>query len=234
MMKYLHFTLFLLVILSFNGNSQHAENKLINEAYIEAIGGYDKLKSVETIEMTVISIINGKKLTMISKMKSPDKARITRKMDSNTSVSVYNNGKGVMAAGDKVVPMKESELNSMRTNALIFPELYYNELGFSQKYNGITAYDKNLNYHEVEIRTLDGRRFFNFYNTKTNLLEMQIDEDKSITYFQDYREVDGILFPFILKYLSDNSSIVFEVTDININPVFMEDEFQVQELLPDN
>ena len=114
--------------------------------------------------------------------------------------------------------MGEKDLTAEDLPSYLEETVVFEELGFSklvtklihiEEVNGVMVY-------KMEITNTDGTSFVNYYDVKTALKvgSMQIEDSPegamiSTSTFKDYKDVNGILFPYVT--VQDNAGQVMEL-----------------------
>jgi len=197
----------------------------IFENYLNAIGGSDKLKSIKTI-ITVASV------TLPNAPFSPT-AEFKQKYPNLNSMVMSVEGMGTMMSlkfdGEKgyteqmgqKIPFEKDQMDSEKEKLGLFEETYLDpnnmELVSLTEINGKDLY-------KIKVK----EKSFRYYDSETNLLIMTEDtvnsgptggntEVTSITKFSDYKEVEGVLFPFKREISTGPQSLVFKISSIKLN-----------------
>jgi zinc protease len=203
--------------------------------YIYAIGGMDKFKSIKDRTTVMTGTAMGQPIKIIIKQKYPDKLFQDMKAGEVDQLLYYSNGIGTMVIGDKKITLEGKELERLKVDAtmqfLLDPESY----GVKSDFMGIECLDST---DCLVIRYIlpSGIRWFQYYSEETGL---KIKETKEIqtnqglfeqeTRFSDYREVEGIKFPFSITQYFGNQEIDLAVDSIEINTGLSDKIFEVPE-----
>ncbi len=195
--------------------------------YIDAIGGKDKLAGVNAYVMNAEAEMQGMKLNL--EMKKTDKKQFmqdVKVMGNSMSKQVLNGDSGYVVMQGQRKDMDASELEKVSVEADPFPELNYSVdtimLEGIEDVNGQKAY---------KIKISDEKSAF--YSIETGLkiqevtkVEAMGQEVVSTFNFGDYKEVNGILFPFTLSQSMGPQSIDFIVSEIKINEGVSDADFE--------
>jgi hypothetical protein len=170
----------------------------IIEKNIEAVGGKDKLESVNTYAMMAEAEMQGMKLSLnIKKTSSNQLIQDVQMMGNSVSKQVLNGDSGYMIVQGQRKDLTEEEVTTFKGESIPISELQY-----------LTA--KSLSLEGMEMvgdknayKVMINEKKSAFYDVETGLKlqeittnEMQGQQIASITNFEDYKEVSGILFPF--------------------------------------
>ena len=197
--------------------------------YIGAIGGKDKLETVESIMMT------GKfeipqvpfKPSVTIKQQNPNKTSLEMSAPEMGTImkQKFNGETGYMEQMGQNIPFTEDQISSYKSKKGIFEELYYDSS--QMQIDGYTTISGN---DLVKIKIDD--KTIKYYDISSGLLkrseETTLAEGNSITMtrkFSDYRDVDGILYPFKTEIINGMQTITIEFEEIKFNESFGENDF---------
>ena len=200
--------------------------------YIDAIGGVDKVEEVNAVSMLAEAEVQGMKLQMVSIQAKPNKMVQMMMMMGNTMMKmVFDGEKGSVSQQGMNNPLPESEVEKLIQATLPFEELgWLNDDNVT--FSSVDEEDgKTL--HVLEV----SKNSFVAYDAETGLkykqTEMATMPDGSkmpqSTYFEDYREVNGVLFPYLVKTPIGPQSLDFNVINISINPQVSDSDFIIED-----
>ena len=189
-------------------------SSIVIENYLNAIGKREALTAVNSQDITYSSSMQGMPLELRVVSKGDDKILKTVKSGAmNIQTVVITGGKGNVTG-----MMGEKELTTEELPTYLEETTVFEELGFSklvtklihiEEVNGVMAY-------KMEVTNVDGTSFVNYYDVKTGLKvgSMQIQESPegpmiSTSTYKDYKDVNGILFPYTT--IQDNAGQVMEL-----------------------
>ena len=198
--------------------------------YIGAIGGKDKLESVESI------IMSGKfeipqvpfKPSVTIKQQNPNKTSLEMSAPEMGTImkQKFNGETGYMEQMGQNIPFTEDQIKSSKSKKGIFEELYYDSS--LMQIDGYTTISGN---DLVKIKIDD--KTIKYYDINSGLLERSEEttlvEGNTITTtrkFSDYRDVDGILYPFKTEIINGMQTITIEFEEIKFNEPFTESDFK--------
>ncbi|WP_273568318.1 M16 family metallopeptidase [Maribacter halichondriae] len=201
-------------------------NDVLNK-YIEAIGGKDKLASIGSFSMVAEAETQGMKLNLEMKKTAKDQFMQDVKVAGNSmSKQVLNGDSGYMVMQGQRKDMEGAELQKIKEEAAMFPEMSYLE--------------KNVALEGVE--TVDGKKAYRlkisdeksaFFDMESGLkvqevqnLDMGGQKMTSTTNFGDYREVGGVLFPHSIAQTVGPQNFEFIVSEVKINEGVTEADFE--------
>ena len=199
--------------------------------YLEAIGGKDKVNEVNAVSMLAEAEVQGMKLQMVSIQSKPNKQVTMMMMMGNTMMKmVFDGEKGSVSQQGVINTLPEDQVEEMINSTLPFEELGWVS-DENVKFNSIEEEDgKTLHVLEVSKNT------FVAYDSETGLKYKQTqiadmpDGSKmpQTTYYDDYRSVDGILFPYVIRAPIGPQSLDFNVMNISVNPQVSDSDFVIQ------
>ena len=198
--------------------------------YLNAIGGKENVESLNAVSMLAEAEVQGMKLQMVSIQAKPNKQVTMMMMMGNTMMKMVFDGENGSISQQGVnsqIPEKDALVMSNTT-------LPTAEIGWLD--------DENVKFSSTE--ELDGRilnvleinkQTYVAYDSETGLKvkETQFVDmpDGSIlpqtTFFEDYKPVNGILFPHVIKSPIGPQSLEFKIINISINPEVSESDFSI-------
>lgn len=193
--------------------------------YIKAIGGEENAEAVETLYMVAQADMQGQKLDLEVKTTADGKSSNVVAMGGNIlQKQIFNGEEGFVVARGQKIPYTEEQKMAAKAEANPFPELATPEAILE----GIEA----VNGEDAYVVSMDASTK-NFYSTATGLKLQTIRTMNQggqtmtipVTY-SDYREVDGIKFPFTISQSMGPQTINFEVIEIKINEDVVDTDFQ--------
>ena len=203
--------------------------------YIHEIGGMDKFTGIKDRTTIMSGTAMGQPINILIMQKSPDKLYQELQAGEVKQFLYYSNGKGVMKIGDEKITLEGKELERLKYDAnmqfLLDPESY----GVKSEYVGRELVD-STDCFEIKYVLPSGIRWFQYYSVETGLKTKETKEIQTKqglfeqeTYFSDYREVDGLKFPFSIIQYFGNQEIDLTVTSIEINTGLDDKIFEVPE-----
>ena len=198
--------------------------------YLNAIGGKENVESLNAVSMLAEAEVQGMKLQMVSIQAKPNKQVTMMMMMGNTMMKMVFDGENGSISQQGVnsqIPEKDALVMSNTT-------LPTEEIGWLE--------DENVKFSSTE--ELDGRilnvleinkQTYVAYDSETGLKvkETQFVDmpDGSIlpqtTFFEDYKPINGILFPHVIKSPIGPQNLEFKIINISINPEVSESDFSI-------
>jgi len=205
------------------------------QKYIYAIGGMEKFKSVDDRTTLMTGFAMNQPIDIVIMQKYPDKLFQDLNVGEVSQLIYYNNGRGVLKIGDEIAEIENKELERLKVDAtmqlLVDPEKYgiKTELLQNELVDSIDCY-------KMKFTLPSGLRWFQYYDVETSskykeTKEVQTNQGlfEQETYFSDYREVDGLQYPFKIKQYLGLQEIDLTVTNIEINSGLDENIFEFPE-----
>lgn len=200
----------------------------VYKEYIKAIGGEKKLKSIETAAIQGTVTIPGAPMIISTEMKIkvPNKEYMAMTAEGMGLLNkqVFDGEKGYVEQQGMKVDLTEEQIAPKKGKHTLFQELYAKSDEIALE-GIVTEGDKEL----YKIKVLDeATKSYRFYNTKTHLLEKVEVEGgtaNSIIAYSDYKEIDGILFPFKQDMVSGMQSINITFTSVVFNEGVTDEDF---------
>ena len=222
-------SLFALLFLINSYNQVQLSPSEIMSKYIDAVGGKEKLESVESIMMTGNFEIPQApfKPSVTIKQQNPNKTSLEMSAPEMGTImkQKFNGETGYMEQMGQNIPLNEDQIKSSKSKKGIFEELYYDSSQLQ-----VDGYTTIGGTELVKIKIDD--KTIKYYDVNSGLLERieetTLVEGNSITTtrkLSDYREVDGILYPFKTEIINGMQTITIEFEEIKFNESFGENDF---------
>lgn len=207
-------------------------NSVINN-YLQAIGGKDKLYAVKDMLMKATGDVQGTEVDMVKEYKAPDKYLldvVIPAMNTHASKLVINGDSiAVMQMGNKM-PVDASNKAAFRSNLYILPELQalneHSKLELASAIQTVNGQDAYM----VTVTGTNNQMTDLYYDVKSGLRVKTVtragDQILGVIETSDYRDVNGIKFPFLLKNNIGGEQIDFKVTDMKVNSGVNDGDFK--------
>jgi predicted Zn-dependent peptidase len=199
-------------------------SKVFDE-YIKAVGGEDAVENIESVYMIAQAELQGQKMDLETKVTSSGKSSTEVSMAGNVMQrQIFNGVTGFVAARGQEIPFTEEQVIAAKAEAHPFPEM----IAENATLEGIEDVDGQEAYAvKMDENTT------NYYSKETGLKIKQVKTAKQgpqtvtipITY-SDYREVEGVKFPFILSQSMGPMTLNFEVSEIMVNEGVTDADFE--------
>ncbi|EAQ99784.1 M16 family metallopeptidase [Maribacter sp. HTCC2170] len=201
--------------------------RTVLEKYIEAIGGKEKLMGVESYSLVAEAEMQGMKLNLEVKKTSRDQfMQDVKVMGNSMSKQVVDGDKGYMVIQGQRKDLGEDELKKVKEESAPFPEL--NLLNTDVTLEGVEVINDKKAY---KIIITDEKT--SFYDVETGLkiqdvvqVEAQGQQINTTFDYNDYQEVSGIKFPFLLIQTMGPQKFDFVVKELKINEGVSDVDFE--------
>lgn len=202
----------------------------IIDNYIDAIGGLDKLNSVTSIEETYVADVMGNPFELYSLKSNKNQSLTTISIMGTSQKIVVNQSSGFMEVMGQKIEITGTELEEAISGAALFTET---NLDYSTiELVGKTEVDDEAAY---EIKVSDSKSLF--YSIETGLklkavTTQEVEGNSMITenFYNNYEEVDGILFPMSINLVTPTMPIpgglFLNATSIMLNVETSDSDFE--------
>ncbi len=203
--------------------------------YLEAIGGKENFSNIEDRTTIMRGEIMGQNLSIVIKQKAPNKLKQNIRSGEMKQTILYDGTKGVMIVGDEITEFDNKKLGKLKLEAamnfLLDPESY----GVSLELIGIETVD-SAECYKIELTTEGGTKWVQFYAIDSGLKIKEVKEVETTqgsfqqeTFYSDYKEVDGLKFPFKIKQSFGMQTIEMNVSSVKLNRGLKDSDFEIPE-----
>ena len=202
----------------------------IIDNYIDAIGGLDKLNSVTSIEETYVADVMGNPFELYSLKSNKNQSLTTINVMGQSQKIVVNQSSGFMEVMGQKIEITGTELEEAISSAALFTET---NLDYSTiELVGKTEVDDEAAY---EIKVSDSKSLFYSIETGLKLKEVttqEVEGNSMITenFYNNYEEVDGILFPMSINLVTPTipipGGLFLNATSIMLNVETSDSDFE--------
>jgi len=224
----------------YNGNPLENDTKVLADLsseqviakYIEAIGGKDSLEKVETIIQKASTSMNGMTIKLVTYKKAPNKFAMEMFMNNNLlNKRSFNGEKGKIKGFQGEKEITGEDLEELKMSATLNQELKYDELGITLSIDGVEKIEGEDAF-KIQVLMPNGKKSIDFYSAKTGF---KIQSRETIVTpqgefvqtqsFSDYREVNGVKYPFLVK-VSGIQNMELVIDSIEVNTEIKDEVFQ--------
>ncbi|MBK9257457.1 MAG: insulinase family protein [Saprospiraceae bacterium] len=210
--------------------------KSVIEDYLEAIGGVNKLKTVQNIVTAMKASLMGQEATFETIQAAPDKFSLKVMMMGMTVQEQKFNGQKAMTGqmGQNQVYTEGEEFEALKGQAKLFEQFDYLTDEYTLELKGIEDVD-GTDCYKILITDKKGEVKTEYFAVKSNLLARSVvtqqaqGQTVSITNdFKDYKLVGGVLIPHTITLSGAMPvPIVMEATKIEVNTTLAADTFNI-------
>ncbi|HSV87691.1 MAG TPA: pitrilysin family protein, partial [Bacteroidales bacterium] len=205
------------------------------DKYVDAIGGAKLLKEVKDVTINMSATLQGMTISALTKQKFPNLFYSSLSLGGNIiQKQVFDGTRGSMTAMGQTREITGDELTELKLQATLFPEMKLEDLGYTIELMGIETINDQAAYR-IRVTSPTGRIRHDYFSTQTYLkLSSHISQDTPmgqmtvITNFDNYQEVNGILFPFTVKQQLGPQMLDLKVSSVEINTGLGADAFKVE------
>lgn len=199
------------------------------EDYIKAIGGAEKAKTIKTSIMESVAEIPGAKLN-INYVYDENVQAFSNKIMAMGNVAIHTlikDGKATVTAGGQSQELSDEQFEAAKMNMFIFPELHYEELGYSIALEGINDVE-GQNAYKVIISNPTGAKQINYYAVESGLKIKSESTDAGEIFYSEYQDIEGIQYPMMSTLKSPMIPIPLEakVEKLEFNASVSEDDLK--------
>ncbi|MFS4454653.1 M16 family metallopeptidase [Maribacter sp. 2304DJ31-5] len=198
------------------------------EKYIEAIGGKTLLESVKSYSLIATAEMQGIKLDLEMKKTSKNQFMQDIKMMGNSmSKQVLDDNKGYMVIQGQRKDLSADEITKIKEESAPFPELNYLSvsgisLAGTEMIGDKKAYKLKVTDHKtVFYDTVSGLKL-----QEVNVAEIQGQQIISTINYNDYKEISGVLFPYLISQAIGPQKFDFIVSEIKVNDGVSASDFE--------
>ena len=204
-------------------NTDLTGEQVINN-YLEALGGEEKLETIDNISTIVKVKVNEMELTNTIIKKDGKKYLNSTKMgEQEMNRIVYNDGQAKMYANGQSMALPPQQVQAMQYEAYAFPEAYYDDLGFELELKGMAKVEGKDAY-QVVVTTPEGTKSVHYFDKETGL-KVKSEAPTGNVLISDYKEQDGIMFPTKMKMATPQGTFEGEIVSVQFNTEVPEDIF---------
>jgi len=203
--------------------------------YLSGIGGMDKLSGIKDLTIKSGATIMGTDIVFQEEWKMPDKFMLAvsvPEMNRTVEKIMVNGGQVMVQRMGKETPVNSDAKNIYIQEANAFPELRYQDSGYKLELTGLEN-RMGRDIYIMNVTDPDGQITTNCYDAKSGL---KISEETSriingkqveqTSTIGDYREVNGIMFPFSRSSVVLNRPVDLQVKSIQMNTGLPDSDFQ--------
>jgi len=209
--------------------------EMVIDAYVMAVGGAEKMKGVQDITINMKASIQGMSITAVNKQTATGKYYSAMSMGGNViQKQVFDGTAGARSSMGQAQEVTGDDLTELKLQAALFPELRYAELGYTLELMGIEQVG-NEEAYRIRFTSPSGEVHSEYFSVNTRLrIKNQRSQSSPMgemlieTIFQDYREVNGVLYPFVIIQQVGPQKIELEVTEVLVNTGIDESVFSTR------
>jgi predicted Zn-dependent peptidase len=197
--------------------------------YLESIGGKEKAKAIKTAIITKSAEIQGQKITFstvqdLPEMKFNQKVEVMGQVMQETKMA---NGKATVVSGGQTQTLTDEQYEEAKMSMFIFPELHYEELGYSFTLDGIKDVDGEDAYRVV-ITNPTGAEVVNYYSVDSGLKIKSENETMGNITYNEYETHEGVKYPVeeTIQMPGMPSALISKVESLSFNKELSAADFE--------
>lgn len=199
--------------------------------YLKAIGGAEKIKAIKDLSYTATGSVQGQDILLELKYKAPDEILQSISLPSSNMVvqkSVVNGDSVSISSMGKEVPVDDATKKRVKEQALPFPQVEYSNAGYHLALAPVMENLDGKDAYVVTVTSPSGTVIKEYYDAATSLeVKKEVTSGaapSSVTY-ADYKEVNGIMFPF-KQVINQAFEIELTVKDLKIDSGLTKADFK--------
>lgn len=194
------------------------------DKYIAAIGGKDNVAKFNSLSYDANAKIQGMELNFKNVQAKGGKIFVDVSMMGNSMQKIVFDGtKGYMVAQGQKMDLPADMASKFAKNTEIFPEL-----NFAKSTDYKLVGSENVNGEDVYVIKSNDATYY--YSMKTGLKVGEIQKQKMgaqemeiPTFYSDYKEVNGVKLPYVMKQTMMGQELEMKVNSYNVNQAKEED-----------
>jgi len=196
--------------------------------HLEAIGGLEKIRAINSMKATGKVMTFGMELPFTVVQKRPNFMRIDSSMQGSTFIQAFDGEKGwsvnPMTGSQEAQDMPEIAGKVFRHEADMDGQLVdYEKKGYTVKYVGEDEVEGTA-VHHLKLVVDDELKYSMYFDTEyflmlkqTRTLKVDEEEHSEDTYFSDFQETEGLIYPFSIEQRGQSSTqIMMETLELNV------------------
>ena len=208
--------------------------KTVLDGYITAIGGRENREKVKDKVSVIKGSIEGMEMKITISQKVPNKLLQSLDAGGVQQTTIFDGTKGKQITMGNEVPLEGDDLLETKLQATLYLFLDYKKHGITAELTGMKKVN-GKNAYKVTLTLPNENKWIQFYDVDSGLLVKQTSTKKApqgtftaaIT-FDDYREVEGVKYPFKFSQTVGAQSMDMEVESIVINSGLSDSLFEVK------
>lgn len=175
---------------------QEATVKSVVDKYIKAAGGLERVSAIKNMQMTMETEIQGMKLIVksVTDQENNRLLNVTEMNGDQVAKTIIKDGKGKIISMGQEQALTEDQLKTMKSQTYVFPELYYEDLGYTVTYAGLEE-EEGVKSHKLLIEDGNGTETYEYYSEETGLKIKTVSELAGTIEYLNYEEREGLMIP---------------------------------------
>jgi predicted Zn-dependent peptidase len=208
--------------------------KTVINDYVKAIGGAKALMKVKDVSTKMNTKFQGMDISITTSQKAPNKYAMAVKMGEMViQKEVYDGKAGKQQSMQGKKDLEGESLEDIKAQAILNPEMNYENLGYKLNLKGIEAVNGKDAYI-MEVISPKGKKSMEWYDVESKLkvrtsqtTNSEMGPVISTTDILEYKDVNGLKFPSVIS-ISGAMSMKLTAESINVNKGVADSEFTIQ------
>ncbi|MFA8435784.1 MAG: M16 family metallopeptidase [Marinifilaceae bacterium] len=192
----------------------------ILDHYLDALGGRDKVAAIKDVSIQGNMKMGPMTVDMEINYLNNEKFMLKMVMNGQLMQGIRYNGKvAKVAAMGQEKELTGEQAKPFAMEAQMIPELNFEKLGFEAKIVGVEKIDGEKAY-KLQIKGADDKIKVEFFGADSGLKLKTIAQENGMTQimvYKDYREVEGVKFPYSTITSVGPQEMPLTVTEIKVN-----------------
>ena len=199
--------------------------------YLKAIGGDDKLKGIKDFSYTATGAVQGQDIQLETKFKIPGYLLQSISLPSSNTIvqkTLVNGDSVSMSSMGQAAPVDDETRKKIKEQLTPFPELEYSKPGYVLTLAPMMENIDDKDVYLVSVKSPADFTVKEYYDVVTGLKlrkEATGEGPQTIINYADYKEVNGIMFPFS-QTISQGVDIRLTIKDVKINSGLKDEDFK--------
>lgn len=188
----------------------------VMSAYIEAIGGWDKIKKIRDMTIVYETKVNGKRvIRRISQINAPEGTffviTVTEDGEEKYKTIIEKNKMSTTTGNSRNI-LEGERATQIYNQTFLMIEPAYGQIGIKPELEGVEKINGKYAY---KVKAMFGdRTFYSFYDCETGLkvkVSIPTRNGISVSYIEDYRKIGpGVLYAFGMRH-KDHVNTIHQV-----------------------
>lgn len=163
--------------------------------YVQVCADKGYIDTIRTVRIVAKAVVESDTITMLI-LKDAGRAYYVKITTPNgEQVRIYNQGAAVIIAGaSKQDITDKAELDEMKLQSHILPDMVYKKLGYKMTMEGMSKLD-GVEYYVVRLESPNGYVKTNYYEKESGLLRIIKDQNGITSILEQYVKFKGGLYP---------------------------------------
>jgi len=199
----------------------------ILKKYVDAIGGEKNLLKVKDLTIKMTTTMQGMSINVDTYKKTPNKLK--NEVSSGAMVfqtQLFDGTQGSVTSMKGTEALKDTDLADMKIQAVMNLELYYPKYNIKTNLKGI----ENINGKDaymIEVTLPSGTQSTDYYDVESGLKVRSLEKEGE-TDFSDYKDVNGLKFPYTISQEMGPQTMKLQVASIEMNTKLKDAIFQIK------